>query len=780
MGAVRTLASGFYTGCSRLKTALAAAVVLIYIMLVIYGGGRLWEMVVFWVAAVMYIVLPGFLAAKLLNTKKFLPGFSAPLAIILGSGFLAVLYCFCMYLGLLPILYVLPPVLSFVFVGMAYKDLLRRPRKSFFKLPTLTPQQWMMVMLFCALLLVYTFAQPVKNALPMQVGDTLLNHDLLWNAGNANSFKLAFPPIDIRYFDVRLSYHYFTEMIAGVLSLVSGADAYRILAFYLQPLVLGAMLLCLWRFAKVLWPSSAVKQLLFPYAMFLFSCASLWKILPDGRSVFWNQNITHLVTNINSQASAVLVLSVFLGLFVTAARVRYRIGFVHFALTTCTFALLCVTKGPMAAIVAAALVVCFVVGLFLGKTGLRGVLLSVALLATFAVFYFMLFSSGANSSTTFNLTETLNRGYFTNILALLESSGGLVWAVGVGVLYVAQTVLMMPAQIVLFLRGVFYDLRHFKHIPAERLLFYAAGVGGTLAYLVVNHPHLSQMYFLYVGIYFMTILAVDNIDFLCAKKAVGGGVPTSECVAGDKGEGAGPQKASAVQSEAFAAALGEENSCSTAQSPKEANLKLPLTQNSPADVTISKEAPRVPFKRRWMRRVFIAVVACFAAVGMITSAFLYINLLGSGARRLATNLGILEKYPYDTVMTADEEAGMIWLAQNTPPDMMFATNRIHTGANAEGISNLYSGLSGRQGFMEGFQYAVTNMGVPQQSVDERRIANDLLFSEDSFPELVIILCRQWGITHIVYSTQFDGGESQLSSLTKVFDSPTLRIYEVPQ
>ncbi len=709
MNQIRNGVLWLYQECLPAKLGLTLFAILIYFVLTLYSGGSFWELLCFWGVVLVYIVLPGFLGVELLRTKHFLPGFSLPLALLMGNGFLAVLYCFSMYLHILPLLYILPPVLGVgCFLGPKLLSIMKNKQKPAF--PTriaLSAPQWMLILLFSFLLLVTTFTGVVKNALPSHVGDTLLNHDLLWNAGNAFSFQLGFPPIDIRYFDVRLSYHYLTEMIAGILGLISGVDAYRIVAFYMQPLMLAMLIVCLYRLATLLWPKSTTKQLLFPYAMFLFGCASMWKVLPNGLSVFWNQNIAHLITNINSQTTAFSILSIFLALFISAARMRYRIRVTHFMLTLCSFALLCVAKGPTAAIVVIALVLTLLVGLFIKQTNWQGLLLGGALGALFIVFYFVLFSSGANSSTSFNLTGTLAVGYFANIQNRLYLENHLLWQISIPVLYLLQTLLLMPAQVPLFVRGLAYDLRHFSKLSVERMLFYAAGIGGVLAYFLFYHPHMSQNYFLYTGIFFFTLLAVGNLNFL------------------------------------------------------------------------KQEKIDTPKAKRLRHRLFVCIVALFATVGLITAGFLYINLVGSGARRLATNLGYIEKYPYDVVMNADDEAGMEWLRENAPEDLMFATNRIHTGAREEGISNLYSGLSGRQGFMEGFQYAVTNMGVSEASVTERIEANAALFNANTPSDEIVRLCHEWGIDYLVYSTQMTGSNSQLSELTAVFSSPTVYIYEIP-
>ncbi len=707
-----------YEGFAKTKAAITAAALVLYLVLVAYCGGSVAEWALFALVLLGYIVLPGLLAARVLRVEKLAAGYFGPLAVLLGTGFFAVLYCFSMRLQLLWLLRVLPPVLSAVFVGWSVWRLYRgdgkaaaksAPRKIWHTRPQ--AYQWMLILLFAALLVVYTFAGVVKNARPSAVGDMLLNHDMLWNVGNANSFKLAFPPQDIRFFDVRLHYHYLTELVAGALSLVSGISAYNIIAFYMQPFVLAAMLLCLFRFGRLLWQkeNEVFKPLLFTWSLFLFSCASLWKILPNGTSVFWNGNIRHLITNINSQATAVMYLCIFCGLFVAAARKKYKAGVLHTLLLICAFVMLCFAKGPLAALVTVALVLTLLIGLFQKRTGVRGMLLGTVLAGLFLVIYFAMFSSGANDSMRFSWTGTLSIGYFGNILELIWHKNYYLWLVCIPFLWVLQSFLMMPAQFPLFARGMGRDARRFASLPPERLLFNAVAIGGLLAYFLFVHPSMSQVYFLFAAVFFVNLLAVDNIEY----------------------------------------------------------LRWPA-KNSPKG-----------FKTT-CQKVFVCGVAVCGAVGVLTTGFLYVNMIGSGARQLAWDLGIVEKYPYAVVVTPDDEAAMLWLRDNSPQDAMFATNRIHTEGHAEGISNLYSAFCERQGYMEGFQYAKTNMGVDEKTIVKRIQTNDALFSPATEPEQVVQLCREAGIDYLVYSTQYPGTDTQMSEMVLVYDSPMVRIYQLPE
>lgn len=706
MKAIKTTAFRLYEGFSKTKTAATTAVLVLYVALMAYSGGSVGEVALFALVLAVYIVLPGCFAAHLLRVKNIAEGFFGPLALLLGSGFFAVLYCVSMRLHILWLLRALPPLVCVAFAVWRFIAAKKNPAVSH-KLhrPAPAPYQWMLILLFAALLLLYTFAGVIKNGRPLAVGDVLLNQDLLWNVGNANSFKIAFPPQDIRFVGVRLHYHYLTELLAGAISLVSGISAYNIIGFYMQPFVLGALVLCLFRFGRLVYPKSLFKAMLFPYSLFLFSCASLWKILPNGLSVFWNSNITHLITNINSQATALVYLCIFCGLFLTASRVKYRVNLLTAALLVCALVMLSFAKGPLAALVVCAMVLTLLIGLFTRHTGWRGLALGAVLTALFVFIYLTMFVSGASDSMTLSLFGTLEKGYFYNSLQLLKNTDYRLFQVAVPVLWVLQSFLMMPAQLPLYVRGVALDVRRFNKLMPERLLFNGVAAGGVVAYFLFNHPAMSQTYFLFGAIFFVNLLAVDGVDYLRWPKR------------------------------------GEMSRC-----------------------------------KAGFKKVVLVGIACFAAVGVATTGFLYVNQLGSGARQLARNLGITQKYPYDTVVTPDDEAAMIWLENNSKKDAMFATNRIHTGARREGISNLYSAFNERQGFMEGFQYAKTNMGVSVEVIEERLAMNEALFNAKTPHKEIVALCEQNGIDYLIFSAQMDGSDEQLAGFALEYDSPSVRVY----
>lgn len=697
----------FYIGFTKTKIAIVAIVAIIYFSLVTFGGASGWQFIWFGIILAAYVILPGLFLAKLLQTKKILPTFTLPLAFLLGSGFFAALYCVCMRLGILLVLRIVPPILALLWLLPWAKERLENYKKKGLQKFQIKPYQWMLILLFAALWLLYTFASVTKNAHPLVVGNVLVNQDFLWNVGNANSFALAFPPQDIRFVGVRLHYHYLTELLAGSLSIVSGISNYNIIGFYMQPFMLAALVICLYKFGRVIWQNSLFKAMLFCFSSFLFTCASLWKALPNGWSVFGNGSVTHLITNINGQTTATIYLCVFGSLLVVAMRKKYDVSMMHYIMMLCAFFLLTFAKGPVAAIVICGLVLTMLIGLFQKSVHWKGFVFGAVALAMFAVIYKVMFSSGANNSMPLSFSGTLEKGYFANILALINHKNAMASKILIPFFWILQSFLIVPAAFPLFVKQGVQAVAHFGKITQEKLFFNAVAVGGFLAYFLFNHPAMSQAYFLFVGIFFMYILAVDQVD--------------------------------------------------TLRWPKAGSLSKMKTI---------------------LQKAWTIFVAFFALVGFVTTAFFYINIIGSGARQVARNAGIIEKYVYDAMMTPEDEQAMIWLDENAPEDLLFATNRIHTGIHREGISNLYSALSGRQGYMEGFQYAVTNMGVSQQVVDERLAVNNALFSGASAPEEVARLCEENEITYLIFSTQFDGEETQLAEFPCVFTSETVRIYQV--
>lgn len=719
---MRTAVRKLYQGHACAKAAFCVFCAVFYAALVCWAGGSLSGLGLVLGAAAVYVLAPGWLAMRVSGMAEHTPVLALPLTLLCGTGMLAVCYCFAERLHMLWLLRGVPPVLAACAGLLWLKERRRsphgplrqtagaaqgggaaRPRGFAALLPAPSPAQWLLALLWAGLVFLLAFANVIKYARPSHAGPVLIEQDFLWMVGNAKSFLLAFPSIEIRFYNVRFAYHYLTEMLCAALGIVTGQDCYNILGFYLQPLLLAGMVCCLYCMGRVFYgPGQQGKALLFPFSLFLFSCASLWAVVPNGRSLVGNSTIVHLLTNITSQTTATMYAAIFSCLFLTVLRAHFRVPAVQLAALLASFAMLTVAKGPMALIVGLAALTAIVFQLAQRAGSVRGVLTAAAGAALFWGFYRLLFSASANGSMSLRLTGTLERFVLAGAAGALPKNG-VPAVLGAAALWLVQFVLMVPAAAVPFFTSLARDLRHFLRLAPERAFAYAAAGGGTLAYFIFSHPNYSQVYFFLAAVLFVALLAVDGSETLFRGRARGAA-------------------------------------------------------------------------RRLLRGLGLAG----AAAGFATAVLLYVHIGGSGILYFLRDTNVIRRPVYDTMITADDEAAGLWLAQNTAgAGTMFATNRIQSDrGHADGISNVYTAFSGRQAFMEGYAYVADT--APWMWVKERKEVNAALFSAGTDAASLRALCRKYGITHLIFSAQAAGSETQLAAAFPcVYANGSVRIYQVP-
>ena len=130
-----------------------------------------------------------------------------------------------------------------------------------------------------------------------------------------------------------------------------------------------------------------------------FSCLSLWRVLPTGLSIFGNTLLQHLLTNINSQATALVFIGAFMVCFIRCSRAGFRVGWREISALFLSFFLLCVGKGPEAAIIVCSFAITMLLLLLRRPHYGKALFCLVGLCAVFAITYFVLFASGSNSMT---------------------------------------------------------------------------------------------------------------------------------------------------------------------------------------------------------------------------------------------------------------------------------------------------------------------------------------------------------------------------------------------
>ncbi len=190
-------------------------------------------------------------------------------------------------------------------------------------------------------------------------------------------------------------------------------------------------------------------------------------------------------------------------------------------------------------------------------------------------------------------------------------------------------------------------------------------------------------------------------------------------------------------------------------------------------ILLLRELPALWARRSRFGRLCRIGAVALLAVGVLTGVCQTVYLVQSAAAvrdpSVATN-----KLP----LTAAEETGCGWLRDNAEEGELFATNRMHTGSSLEGLSNVYSGLSGRQAYCESIKYALSNMGDQTGDIIQRYERMEELFRPDTTPQRVQDICTQYGITYVLYHTGSPGSNIPLQEMQPVFVSEDLIIYRV--
>ena len=644
----------------------------------------------FWLAAVFWLWLPGRALAARLAPRRGRGLYAA----IYGAGLLAAVQCAAARLGAfwplgLPAAVGLAGLLwQARRVPCGARALARRAAAH-----TARRLESPQTTLWAGLCLGYGVFCSAANPHPLRAGAAALDRDFLWNIGNAAALQRAFPAEDLRVSGVRLAYHYLTELLWAALARVSGAALFDVYFYFAGPVFLALALAALQALARGCWLGRPTGRYL--ALVFGFGCASGAAALGNGLSVFGNTLLAHLLTNINAQATALPFFAGAFCAFAALARAGLRRApgsWRQWGALFLSFGLLCVAKGPQAALLLCGVAAALALLLLLRRVRFgpaAGMLAGLG--AVFFALYQFLYAGGV-SSMEFSIFAMRNTFIYrtlsplTDALCAMLPGTGYFWLVCLGLLNVFC---MLPLQCLLCLGLLPAAVRALPRPDPARLLAAALAGGGMLAYHLFYHSSSSQVYFALLALLCLSLLAAG--------------------------------------------------------------------------------APRP-------RGVLRGPVLLAGMLGGLTTLCIALGFTRQAAPPLAACAGLREPAASAENVTAGDEAAMAWLAANSSERDVFATNRISsTPAVEDAISNICTGLSGRQAWLEGWTYAVTNMGVGPDFLAEKRWVNEELFSGLPTGE-ARALARQAGVRWLVLAKAWPGAPP--AGLAPAYENESAAIYDL--
>lgn len=619
------------------------------------GGG----LVLFAAFALGGVWLPGRVLAGLAGADK--AGVRRTASLVLGTALLAGAAALGGATGLHGLVWALPAL------GLAGRALTRRriPWGPVLRRRGDGPAAgWPWLLAFGALALLWAVGAAPGLAHPAAVGDVTPNQDFLWNLGNVQAFLQGFPPRDLRFAGYPLTYHWLTELLAAGFAM-AGVPAYDALAFGVPLAALAAVLACVRELGGVWFsaagPAGARRRTALLAALLLGAgSGGLWKVL-SGRDPFWNMAQRHVLTNINGWATALFLLCAVLACAALLWQGRGPAA-LGAGLGLAAFLLLCLAKGPVAGVTALALALAAGLRLALGAGQQDG---------------------GALAAAAARRGERLCALYAGGCLLVFAGVYAALFSAGAG------------SSVAFSLTGTLEKSWFGNLLALARALlpgwaFAAALPFFWLALAVCWAPAAAP---LAIGGFAAALRRFPRIpgQTLLAAGLAGGGF-LAFCLFDHE----------SMSQMYFAFAAG-------------AGMALLAADAAPALFARARQGAGA---RRAARGALCLAAAALAAAGFATGALNAAAMVREGLAARASFGGPARADGWDLALSAGDEAAAAALAEILPAggDAVFVTNRIHSGRALEGLSNVYTGLSGRQSWMEGFKYARSNLGVSLEEV----------------------------------------------------------------
>lgn len=458
--------------------ALAAfvGVFVLYAGACVLSGGSAAGVLLYPLAFLLLVCLPGLWLARLTLPAA---GTGVRWVASLPLGAVALMLVFTALGALLPAwACCLPSAAAGVCYLIKEKKRLRLP-----KINEMPLGACLMLLLFSAALFLFVFSGVFPYARTANAGARVYSQDLLWSIGNAAGARYGVPVRDLRTAGGVLHYHYFSDVLDGLVGLFAGQNAWDSVAYFCWPIWAAGLAAALYLLCRGFGAGPAA-SLLAPFGVFFAHTT-------------WETGYWHIFTNMNGVVQSNFFLAAALLILQQAEKDGFKDKRALGALVPALGALIW-GKSTIGVLLVCALLAAFLVSWPLGKKPNRW--LAAAALAGAVVFGLLWF---------FIYRHAINNLMFAPKLSQLRDAFIILWD-------------RCKPALLLYALSLVISLAQFKKLGATALAVNALVPGGILAYTLFHHYSFSQSYFLLAAVFAMWLCIGRVAGPMFTKKAAAG------------------------------------------------------------------------------------------------------------------------------------------------------------------------------------------------------------------------------------------------------------------
>ena len=455
-------------------------VCIFYIASVGLAGGSFLGFLLYALAFALLVYIPGLFLAKMFMPN--LSAFAMPI-VATGVGSSMLILCFVAFgaVGFLYGTYIIPIVLSVAYLYKLVTGSNAKQSLSSHRIELTNTEFTAGLFLLSLLIFLTVFGGVFHTAWPSAVGGAVYNQDALWSVGSAASPWYGFPVLDLRTAGGIFHYHYFSDVVAGLVAIFSGQHTWNVNFFYLRPLWVVLIAMGSFEVARNL-GAKGWQAFIPPVGI----CLGMFRNYGAILYTFNNPN------NVNQ--SYVFMLGAILA-FQQAEKENFDTAKqIPALLLTLTAALW--SKGSVGLLFLIALFAAWVVYAILQKYVCPNAVVSLVLGGIVAFLLMKLLFSGAN----INLYTDISVPRLKEVLlgAFKENT----------------------PLLILYAISLIYSLKNFKTLSFMGLALNAVAFGGIMANCIFNHYGGADTYFTLVSLFAMWLSIAEVLPKMFEKKAI--------------------------------------------------------------------------------------------------------------------------------------------------------------------------------------------------------------------------------------------------------------------